>query len=219
MTDVTIRDATPSDVDFLAWVMLAASRSHLARGVWEYLNDHSEAETLDFLRRIAVTDTVHLFHHSLFVVAEVDGEPAAAMCAYDSAAQGFEAYGSEFVTLAPELGIRLDDPEYARRGGIMMSGFVLDQVGPSGPRLVIENVATVPQFRRRGLVDLLLRELVDRGRQRDYAAAQIGVFIGNEPARSAYIKAGFDVVAEQRSPGWDAEIGCPGTELLIQPLD
>ena len=219
MTDVTIRDATPSDVDFLAWVMLAASRSHLERGVWEYLNDHSEAETLDFLRRIAVTDTVHLFHQSLFVIAEVDGEPAAAMCAYDPATQGFEAYGTEFMTLAPELGIRLDDPEYARRGGIMMSGFVLDQVGPSGPRLVIENVATAPQFRRKGLVDLLLRELVDRGRQRDYAAAQIGVFIGNEPARSAYIKAGFDVVAEQRSPGWEAEIGCPGTELLIQPLD
>ena len=219
MTDVTIRDATPSDVDFLAWVMLAASRSHLERGVWEYLNDHSEEQTIDFLKRIAVTDTVHLFHHSLFLIAEVDGEPAAAMCAYDPATQGFEVYGNELVTLAPDLGIRLDDPEYARRGGIMMSGLVLEPVGPSGPRWVIENVATAPQFRRRGLVDRLLREFVDRGRKREYTAAQIGVFIGNEPARAAYIKAGFDVVAEQRSPGWDAEIGCPGTELLVKPLD
>jgi translation initiation factor 4G len=219
VNDVTLRDANTSDVDFLAWVMLAASRSHLERGVWEYLNDHTGEQTLDFLRRIAVTDTVHLFHHSLFLIAEVDGEPAAAMCAYDPATQGFEAYGTEFAALAPELGIHLDDPEYARRGGVMMSGFVLDHLGPEGPRYVIENVATVPKFRRRGLVDRLIRELLDRARQRDYAAAQIGVFIGNEPARAAYLKAGFDSVAEQRSPGWDAEIGCPGTELLIQPLD
>ena len=219
MTDVKIRDANAADVDFLAWVMLAASRSHLERGVWEYLNDHSEEQTLDFLARIAVTDTVHLFHHSLFVIAEVDGEPGAAMCAYDPATQGFEVYGAEFAALAPDIGVRLDDPEFARRGGVMMSGFVLEHLGPSGSRCVIENVATAPQFRRRGLVDRLLRELVDRARQRECTAAQIGVFIGNEPARAAYIKAGFDVVAEQRSPGWEAEIGCPGTELLIQPLD
>ena len=76
MNDVTLRDATTSDVDFLAWVMLAASRSHLDRGVWEYLNDHTGEETLGFLKRIAVTDTVHLFHHSLFLIAEVDGAPA-----------------------------------------------------------------------------------------------------------------------------------------------
>ena len=213
-----IRNAGPDDVDFLAWVMLAASRSHLERGVWEYLNDQDEKQTLDYLSRLAVTDTVHLFHHSLFVIAEVDGEPAAAMCGYDPATQGFDKYYGELGNVASAIGLDLADPEFARRAAVMGSGFVMDYAGPDGPRLVIENVATAPGFRRQGLVDQLLRELVDRGHDNGYAAAQIGVFIGNDPARAAYIKAGFDVVAEQRSDGWAAEIGCPGTELLIQHL-
>ena len=40
----------------------------------------------------------------------------------------------------------------------------------------------------------------------------------NERARRAYLKAGFEVVAEARSPDWERELGCPGTELLLQWL-
>ncbi len=215
---ITVRDATETDVEFLAWVMLTASRSQLERGIWEYVNDHDEADTLKFLAGVAVSDTVHLFHHSLFVIAEVDGEPAAAMCAYDSSTQGFEAYVPEMAAHASALGVPLTDPEFGRRSTVLMSGLVTDHVGPEGPRWVVENVATKPEFRRRGLVDTLLRELLGRGRAAGYSTAQIGVFLGNDTARNAYLKAGFAVVAEKRSPGWDAEIGCPGTELMLQTL-
>ena len=34
--DVTIRDATPADAPFLAWVMLAAARSHRPLSFWDY---------------------------------------------------------------------------------------------------------------------------------------------------------------------------------------
>lgn len=212
-----LRDATESDIDFIAWVMLAASRSHLDRGVWEYMNDQGEEETLAFLRHVGTTETVHLFHHSRFVIAEVDGVPGAAMCAYDSATQGFDAYGREFPAAAAASGVVMDE-EFGRRMGVMMSGLVHDPVGPDGPRWVVENVATAPAFRRQGLVNLLLEELFERGRANGFDTAQIGVFLGNEPARAAYIKAGFDVVAEQRSQGWSDEIGCPGTELLLKTL-
>jgi translation initiation factor 4G len=213
MGTVTVRDATVDDVDFLAWVMLAASRSHLERGVWEYLNDYSEDETLDFLKRLAVTDIVHVFHHSLFVIAEVDGEPAAGMCGYDNETQGFEQYGAVLPAVMADSVIRLDAAELGRRAGVLMSGFV---AGPPGKRLVVENVATLPAFRRQGLTARLLDELAERARATGYDSAQIGVFLGNEPARAAYLKAGFDVVGEARSDGWATEIGCPGTELLIR---
>ena len=72
---IRIRRATAKDLDLVTWVMLAASRSHLERGIWEYLNATDEARTLTFLRRVATTDAVHLFHHSLFLIAELDGEP------------------------------------------------------------------------------------------------------------------------------------------------
>jgi translation initiation factor 4G len=215
---VRIRRATEADLDLVTWVMLAASRSHLDRGVWEYLNDHDEAQTLGFLRGIATSGAVHLFHHSLFLVAEIDGEPAAAMCGYDSATQGLDRFGPVMGEVSADVGVDLTDPEYGRRLGVMLSGFVSDHDGPPGPRWVIENVATKPEYRRRGLVDALLHQLLGHGRERGFEYAQIGVYLDNERARRAYRKAGFEVVAEARSDDWQRELGCPGSELLLQPL-
>jgi hypothetical protein len=42
--------------------------------------------------------------------------------------------------------------------------------------------------------------------------------LSRERARRAYVKAGFEPLAEQRSDDWAREMGCPGTETLIQPL-
>jgi len=215
---IRIRRATANDLDLVTWVMLAASRSHLERGIWEYLNASGEAETLSFLRRLATTDTVHMFHRSLFLVAELDGEPGAAMCAYDSSTQGFDVALPEMAAATAAESIDADDPEYVRRSGVLLSGFVTDQPGPPGPRWVIENVATKPDMRRKGLVDALLHELLGHGRERGFEYAQISVFIDNERARRAYVKAGFEPITEQRSADWPLEIGCPGTEMLLQPL-
>jgi len=215
---IRIRRATERDLDLVTWVMLAASRSHLERGIWEYLNASGEAATLSFLRRLATTDTVNLFHWSLFLVAELDGEPGAAMCAYDSSTQGFDVALPEMMAATAAEGIDAEDPEYVRRSQVMLSGFIMDDPGPPGPRWVIENVATRPDMRRRGLVDALLHQLLGHGRERGFEHAQISVFIDNERARRAYVKAGFEPLAEQRSDDWSPEIGCPGTEMLLQPL-
>ena len=218
--DVTVhvRRATEADLDLVTWVMLAASRSHLDRGIWEYLNGSDESSALAFLRRLATTETVHLFHHSLFLVAELDGEPGAAMCAYDSATQGFEAVLPEIAAATAAEGIDAEDSDYVRRNGVLLSGFVMEDPGPPGPRWVIENVATRPEMRRRGLVDALLHQLLGHGRERGFDHAQISVFIDNERARRAYVKAGFEPLVEQRSEDWPREIGCPGTEMLLQAL-
>jgi len=73
-------------------------------------------------------------------------------------------------------------------------------------------------MRRNGLVDALLHQLLGHGRERGFEFAQISVFIENTRARRAYMKAGFEPLAEQRSDDWTREIGCPGTEMLLQPL-
>jgi ribosomal protein S18 acetylase RimI-like enzyme len=215
---IRIRRARESDLELLTWVMLAASRSHLDRGIWEYLNASDEAATLSFLRRMATTDTVHMFHWSLFLVAELDGEPGAAMCAYDSTTQGFDVALPEIMAATAAERVDAENPEYVRRSDVMLSGFIMDDPGPPGPRWVIENVATKPEMRRKGLVDGLLHQLLGHGRERGFEYAQISVFIENERARRAYIKAGFEPLAEQRSDHWPSEIGCPGTEMLLQPL-
>jgi hypothetical protein len=48
--------------------------------------------------------------------------------------------------------------------------------------------------------------------------ASIGVYLENSAARAAYLNAGFEIVSECRSDGWVAEIGCPGTELMLMRL-
>ncbi len=213
-----IRRASNKDLNLLTWVMLAASRSHLDRGIWEYVNASDEAVTRAFLHHLATTEAVHMFHHSLFLVAELDGEPGAAMCAYDSSTQGFDVALPEIAAATAAEGVDTEDPDYLRRGGVLLSGFITEDPGPPGPRWVIENVATRPEMRRKGLVDALLHQLLGHGRERGFEHAQISVFIDNERARRAYTKAGFEPIAEQRSDDWEREIGCPGTEMLLQPL-
>lgn len=212
--NTTIRDATPADVDFIAWVMLAASRSHLSRGCWEYMLNVDEDVALRFLATLALSERVHLFHHSLFQIAEVDGEPAAAMCGYDPDTQGPQQYGAVFQDVCDAADVTLDDG-FGLRVQVFVAGWP-DKVAERP--WVVENVATRPEFRRRGLTDLLLRQTLERGHSNGFRQAQVGVYIGNEAARSAYLKAGFVVVAESRDARWDAEIGCPGTELLLQSI-
>src|SRR5262245_5130116 len=80
---IQIRTATADDADFLAWVMLAASRSHLKRGIWDITLNRDQEGCLSFLRELAQAGTRSWGHHSCFIVAEVDGQAAAALCGYD----------------------------------------------------------------------------------------------------------------------------------------
>ena len=218
VTGVRLREATADDVPFLAWVMLAASRSHLTVGIWEYLFRLDEEQALEFLARVAVTGEPHVFHHSLFRIAEVDGEPAAGMCTYDPDTQGFGVALPAIGAALTAMGLDPFDQETSRRNGVFMGGMVPDHHGPEGRRIVVENVATKADHRGKGFCDALLRDVLHRARTDGYRSAQIGVFIGNEPARRAYLKAGFEFAADARSADWDAEIGCPGTELLVQEI-
>src|SRR4030042_3446238 len=89
--DVRIVEARPEHGAFIAWVMLTAHRSHLERGLWDFLIGDSEAECLRFLEALAATSQPHWSHHSTFIVAEVDGRPASALCGYFAAEDGREA--------------------------------------------------------------------------------------------------------------------------------
>ena len=54
MTNVNIRPAKSSDAEFLAWVMLASSRSHVERGAWDLIIGGDDSRCLDYLKRLAV---------------------------------------------------------------------------------------------------------------------------------------------------------------------
>jgi ribosomal protein S18 acetylase RimI-like enzyme len=104
--------------------------------------------------------------------------------------------------------------------GVMERGAIVQRVTSDYEpgAWVIENVATKPELRRRGLSDTLLRATLARGRDTGFAKAQISVFIGNDPARNAYLKAGFEKVDEKRDAEFEKAMGFPGFERLLQSL-
>jgi ribosomal protein S18 acetylase RimI-like enzyme len=83
---------------------------------------------------------------------------------------------------------------------------------------IVEHVATKPEYRRRGLVERLVHEMLERGRARGASMANIGVLIGNDPAQRAYEKCGFVVVEEKRDAEFERVYGSPGARMLRREL-
>ena len=214
-TAVKIVEARAEHAPFIAWVMLAAARSHLPIGMWDLLCGGSEQETLRFLEALASTGESHWAHYSLFLVAEVDGRPAAALAGYIDATDGTH-------TLIPA--VQRANAAVGRSDDDLAAGWMraasIAQVGPEHEpsNWIIEHVATAPEFRRQGLVDRLLAAVLDRGRTRGATVADVGVLIGNDRAQSAYEKAGFRVIDEKLAPEFEAAYHCPGIRALRQPL-
>jgi translation initiation factor 4G len=211
---VKIREATPDDAAFLAWVQLIAARSHLTYGPVDHILGLPEAETLTFLEKLCLTDGAHWCHQSRFLVAEVDGEPAGALCAFDPERHGGDALNAAWADVLLRGETEADLREVALRAA---------EIGTCMPDYaegawVVENVATRPEFRGRGIVHDLLMAALNRGREQGFTRGQIAVLVGNETARRAYLRAGFEPDLEKRHPDFAAALGCPGIERLLRDL-
>jgi len=215
--DVRIVEARPEHVPFIAWVMLTAHRSHLERGLWDFLVGGTEADCLRFLEALAATSQPHWSHHSIFIVAEVEGRPVSALCGYfdRDLGTGTPLLRDGIQEANQALGITEEETMAGWQRGGSIAYVAPDHVPEAW---VVENVATLPEFRRKGLVDRLLQEILDRGRARGATIADIGVLIGNDGAQRAYEKAGFEVIGEKLHPEFEAVYKCPGIRSLRRTL-
>ena len=167
------------------------------------------------IEALATTQSPHWAHHSVFAVEEVDGRPASGMCGYFDEELGIPALQKGMI----EADERLARTPEEIRAGMQRTAPIL-HVAPHHPSgtWIVENVATHPDHRRQGLVDALLSEMLERGRQRGASLAGIGVMIGNDRAQRAYEKAGFRVSEERRHPDFEALWGCPGIRSMNRAL-
>jgi ribosomal protein S18 acetylase RimI-like enzyme len=213
--EVKIVEARREHAEFLAWVILTAWRSHLERGLWDFVVGGSEEECLRYLEALATTEQVHWSHYSTFIVAELDGRPVSALCGYFEAEHGTPLLRAGMLQANAVVG--RSEEEHA--AGWQRAGSIIN-IAPehTAGAWIVENVATLPEFRRRGLTDRLLVEILDEGRKRGATLAEIGVLIGNDPAQRAYEKAGFEVTGEKRHPEFEAVYKCPGIRSLSLTL-
>ena len=212
---IHIRSAVPGDGDFLAWVMLSATRSHLKYGAWEHYVGGTERDCLTFLKNIAETKISHLFHYSTFFVAEIEGKKAGALSGYDPRASGFPVYLQAQQEVFQKLGWTEEAQKAAFKRHIP---FLACTPKDTEGAWVVESVAVLPEFRRKGVLTVLLSEVLDKGRKNGYTLAQIGVLIDNTPARSAYEKQGFTFNSQKTNPEFDVIFGSPGIAKLILEL-
>lgn len=140
-------------------------------------------------------------------LAEVDGEPAAAMAAFpvSEAADRARAY----------IDLTLRGTRFWRWPGVMRLYWAGGRASPK-PRensLYIDALATDPAFRRRGAARALLDEAERQAREHGLPAVSLDTTLTNEPARALYAAAGFDEVA-YRAPSR----GLPGFVALVKPI-
>lgn len=212
---VEIRQGRYEDAGFLASVMLTASRAPLARGVWDLIIGEGEAICLEYLRRLAVAEPRSLCHCENFLVADVDGQAAAALSGYDMRDGGWATVGEAMANVQRDLGwTGADTAASQRRAGPVWACFLPD----AGADWGIENAATRSEHRRQGLMKTLLSSALREAAGHGSRLVQIITYIGNDEARAAYQHSGFRVLDEKRCAGFEALLGSPGFIRLIRDL-
>jgi ribosomal protein S18 acetylase RimI-like enzyme len=210
-----VRHATHSDVEFLAWVMLSASRGHLQRGVWDLLVGGGDGTCLDYLRRLAVAEPRSLCHYNSYLVAEEDGRPVSALCGFDPRDGGWATVAQAMTAVQRDLGWTDGDLAASMQRAAPAWTCFLPDIGADW---AIENVATLPAYRRRGLAMNLLNEVVQEGMRRGCQLAQITSLIGNDTAQRAYERIGFRVRDEKRTAEFRAALGAAGYVRLTRQI-
>jgi ribosomal protein S18 acetylase RimI-like enzyme len=202
----TIRRAGPNDAGFITRTILAAQRGHRRRGWFDITLGWPEPDCVAFVERIATAQRQSWWHVSQFIIAEVDGEPAAALCAMPAAGTAAAAR-SAIEEAADKTGLKASELAAIFRRGAYTAGCWVQ--GGDGDWL-IEHVASQPAHRGRGLVQALIGHALEAGQAAGYKRASISFLIGNEAAERCYAKAGFAFAEEQRDPAFEALIGAPG---------
>ena len=209
-----IRPACPGDAPFLAWCILTAGRAHLDHGWYDIALGLDEAGRLEALLRLVLTQAPSWWRYDRWLIAEIDGIPAAACAAFG--ASEFAHSEAAITEAASSLGwTAADIAEIWRRGAYVFSC----AMSPDDHEAwVIENVACRPEHRGKGLVSRLIARALELGRSQGFPDAQISFVIGNEAAERAYAKAGFSLVEERRHPDFEAAVGAPGLKRFGQTL-
>jgi ribosomal protein S18 acetylase RimI-like enzyme len=213
--DAVIRRARESDASFVAWTQQTAARSHLERGFWDVAIPGLDAPRLELISALARSQPEAFCHWKRFLIAEVDGAPAAALSGYEPARHGGAAFIEALAGTLRRAGWSNVEAEalYARTTSFMTCI-------PETPddAWVVEWVATVPAQRGHGHVKQLLGAILEEGRRQGYGRAQIAVLIGNVPAQKAYEGAGFAVVDEKTHEDFEREYGTPGIRRMLRAL-
>ncbi|MBW2390274.1 MAG: GNAT family N-acetyltransferase [Deltaproteobacteria bacterium] len=213
--DPIIRPAREADSELIAWVLQAAARSHLEVGIWDLAFPGPDEQRLAILAKLATTEQLHFAHYSRFLVAEADGQPAAALSAYEASEFGGEKLSKGVAEVV--IGLGWSGEEITAMMDRIQPYSLLGYPNPDG-LWIIEWVATRSEFRGRGLMNLLIVAILEQGRAAGFECSQIGHLLGNFPAQRTYEAAGFKRVDEYTHAAFEQAFGSAGIARLQRDI-
>lgn len=213
--NITVRRSRPEDAKLIAWCMLMAGRSHLKIGILDLMISQPEAKCLEFLEMLTLQGPRHMSYYTEFLVAEVDGNPAGALTAYDPVTNGEVTMAEPMAAVIKKMGLTEEDMAPGRKS---IEAFLTCHVDFAPGAWVVEHVATRPEYRGMGVISKLLQAILDEGRKQGFRLAQVAFYIGNIPGERSYKKAGFTYFDEKRHPAFEKEIGCPGLVRMLRDI-
>jgi ribosomal protein S18 acetylase RimI-like enzyme len=214
--DILIRKCQSGDATFLAKSILIAGRAHVSKGIWEVILNTTKEECLRFLEHVVVTEIPHLFHYSCSFIAKTTVNiPVGSLGGYDPQKLGYLALQNAL----PEVYKKLNLPGQDLLGDNERATRILSCLPKEIDNAwVIDSIATMPEYRGRGVAERLLYTVMNEGRKQGYSLSQINMYVGNEPALRLYKKLGFAVIEETRDKYFEKELGSPGMLSLTREL-
>ena len=211
----SIIQATRAHAPFLARTILAASRSHLPRGPFDFALDLPDTELLTAIERMALGDLVCNCHFTRFLVAEIAGTPVGALAAFDPGEDGLPPLGAALLDACSALG-------HSRQKLATIAARIeaLERCFPRAApgTWIIEWVAVAEPYRRHGICGQLTDVILAEGAGRGCREAQISTYIGNDAAAAAYARSGFVATHEHRSVDLEDMLGVPGLWVMRRDL-
>jgi ribosomal protein S18 acetylase RimI-like enzyme len=213
--EAVIREAREPDAPFLAWALQESDRGHVGVGSWDIAFPGPDAERLAILEELVREAAGSYVHWSLFLVATVDGVPAASVAGYVPSEMSDNGFFEHCCRVMSRRGWPEEQVREALAGARSRDYY---SVPIPEDTLRVEWVAARPEFRKRGLVRKLLETTLERGAARGLATAHVATYLGNEPAISAYRGVGFEFMAEVRHVDYESKFGAPGSIYFRRSL-
>ncbi len=203
---MNIRTATVEDADFIAWAILESSRAGKKQGVFDRILSPSN-DIMSTLKTLITHDIKTICHYSNFLIAEVDGEQAGALCGYD----GHKVSWDSMSEALESMGCQGD---YKER----ISGFLICEPSVEKNTIVLDFMITKEKFRGLGVVKELVKKVLLNARLKGFRRAQTSIEIGSIETQLAYEKMGFTAKEQKKSDYYLEEFGRPGITRYVVEL-
>ena len=206
-----IRNAQPEDVEAAARLLYISELAVARASVYDYIFPGTMEERLENIAWLYLNGHETVNHYEKYLIAEIDGEVASILGVSVSEDDRLSHWLSAFKRMG-----------YNRLRFMAMLWRIrfywkVDIRFPDNV-LIIGNVATFPEYRRRGVAGALLEDALEGARREGYDEVQLSVMIGNAGALSVYEKMGFEVVQTKTSPALEKKLGCAGYHRMSLKL-